>query len=308
MTVYPVANSKFDRVPKMFKLKLAIALLLFTIFIYQVRLAYSQSTINTVAIPSESVHCLTPEQRRNTIRQLRENIYSILNEQQLEIIESIVPECGDGLWYRVAYLNMTDPSQQCPPAWREYNTSGVRACGRPVSDDITGTCPSTFYRIDRQYSRVCGRVIGFQVGSPDGFNPTCTRFTMDGIVISHGASRHHIWSYIAGATVSSSEHRRSNCPCSSDTAGAEPTQSIGDNYYCESGNPTERLPYKIYPNDPLWDGQQCEGTCCSGTKSPPWFSVQLPTITTDRIEVKICADEPTSNEDTPIQLLEIYVQ
>jgi hypothetical protein len=293
---------------KMFKL--AIASLLFTVFFYQGRLAYNQLTINTVAIPSESVHCLTPEQRMNTIRLLRENINSILNEQQFEIIVSLVPECGDGLWYRVAYLNMTDPSQQCPLTWREYNTSGVRACGRPESesDDITGSCPSTFYRINRQYSRVCGRVTGFQVGSPDSFNPTCAKSTMDGIVISHGASQHHIWSYIAGASESSSSiHPSSNCPCSS-TAGAHPMQSIGNNYYCESGNPTNRFPNRFYPNDPLWDGQQCEGTCCNGTKTPPWFSVQLLTHTTDRIEVRICADEPTSNEDTPIELLEIYVQ
>ena len=130
---------------------------------------------------------------------------------------------------------------------------------------------------------------------------------MDGILISHGASQHHIWSYIAGASDNSATHRRSNCPCSP-IAGAEPSQPIGDNYYCESGNPTDSIPYKLYPNDPLWDGLQCEGTCCSGTKSPPWFKVQLPTHTNDRIEVRICADEPTSNEDTPIQLLEIYVQ
>ena len=64
----------------------------------------------------------------------------------------------------------------------------------------------------------------------------------------------------------------------------------------------------LFSNDPLWDGEQCEGTCCSGTKSPPWFSVQLPTHTTDRIEVRICADEGTDNEDSPVELLEIYVQ
>jgi hypothetical protein len=290
--------------------KFALASLLFAVFFYQIlSLAYSQSTINTVAIPNESVYCLTPEQRRNAIRQLRENINSILDEQHR--IVSLVSECGDGLWYRVAYLNMTDPSQQCPPAWREYNSSGVRACGRPVSDDIIGTCSSTFHSTIRQYSRVCGRVIGFQFGTPDGFSPTCAKSTMDGVVISRGASQHHIWSYIAGVTESSSAHRVSNCPCANSIAAAdEPMQSIGDNYYCESGNPNDFTTNGLYPNDRLWDGQQCdsEGTCCSGGKSPPWFSVQLPTHTTDRIEVRICADESTSNEDTPIQLLEIYVQ
>ena len=41
--------------------------------------------------------------------------------------------CGPGLWWQVASLNMSDPLQQCPSAWREYNTSGVRACGRPFN-------------------------------------------------------------------------------------------------------------------------------------------------------------------------------
>ena len=42
--------------------------------------------------------------------------------------------------------------------------------------------------------------------------------------------------------------------------------------------------------------------------SSPLFSVQLPAPTTDMIEVSICADESTDNEDTPIELLEICVQ
>jgi hypothetical protein len=37
--------------------------------------------------------------------------------------------CGPGLWYQVAHLNMSDPSQQCPSVWREYNTRGIRASG-----------------------------------------------------------------------------------------------------------------------------------------------------------------------------------
>ena len=41
-------------------------------------------------------------------------------------------------------------------------------------------------------------------------------------------------------------------------------------------------------------------------RSPPWFSVQLPTQTSNRIEVRICADESTSNEDVLIELLEIF--
>ena len=193
----------------------------------------------------------------------------------LTIRSSSLPECGDGLWYRVAYLNMTDPSQQCPPAWREYNTSGVRACGRPVSNVINGTCPSMFYSTNRQYSRVCGRVIGFQVGSPDGFNPTHdSQLTMDGVIIGHGASHHHIWSYIAGATDRSSFHRQSNCPCSS-TAGVTPnamqSQMIADNYYCESGNPTNS-----FPNNIIYSIQVIPSGMASSVKVPAAVVPSLP--------------------------------
>ena len=34
-----------------------------------------------------------------------------------------------GGWSRVAYLNMADPTHQCPPVWREI-TEPVRTCGR----------------------------------------------------------------------------------------------------------------------------------------------------------------------------------
>ena len=212
--------------------------------------------------------------------------------------------CGPGPWNNVAYLNMTDPSQQCPPAWREYNTDGVRACGRPVTSE--GNCSATFYFTGRQYSRVCGRVIGYQFASPDAFS-----HDIDGINITYGEQCNHIWSYVAGATERSSVHRGGNCPCSTEP-GTVPQSFVGKSYYCESGNPADGVTFgqnaRLYFDDPLWDGQQCEGTCCNGTNSPPWFSVQLPASTTDMIEVSICCDQGTDDEDIPVELIEIYVQ
>ena len=225
--------------------------------------------------------------------------------------EVIRIHCGSGEWHRVAYLNMTDPSQQCPPTWREYSSNNIRVCGRVFNTE--GSCSSTsFPMTSGPYNRVCGRVVGYQVASPDAFQRYADNgIDLDGINITHGAQHHHIWSYVAGETERSSRHMRSNCPCST-VAGTEPQSLnfVGDrNYYCESGNPTDTFAdNQLYFNDPLWDGQQCEGTCCNGTNSPPWFSIQLPAPTSDRIEVSICADESTDNEDTPIALLEIYVQ
>ena len=234
--------------------------------------------------------------------QLNEHIQKELASLQIQIY------CGTGQWHQIAFLNMSDPLQLCPPGWKEYNTGGVRACGRAPSNE--GSCSTITHTAENiAYSRVCGQVIGYQIGSPDAFNRqelNHNNIDIDGVNIS--VQGYHIWSVVAGVTENSSIHTNSNCPCSF-TSGQGSPSYISNKYYCESGNPTDNYESnQIFSNNPLWDRQQCEGTCCTGTNYPPWFSVQLPAPTTDVIEVNICGDESTDNEDTPIKLLEIYIQ
>ena len=198
-------------------------------------------------------------------------------------------------------------------SWREYNTSGARGCGRPETS--SGSCPSTFYTTSHQYSRVCGRAIGYQIGSTDAFGGGAVGQTIDsyyvyGVSVTHGVPRNHIWTLAAGLSEGGFTTQSANCPCSnpSHPGNAVPPSFVGNHYYCESGNPTSTfVGRRFYPSDPLWDGQQCEGQCCSNGKSPPWFSVELPNPTTDDIEVRICMPQG-SFDDVAIQLLELYVQ
>ena len=207
--------------------------------------------------------------------------------------------CGPGEWHRVTYLNMGDPTQQCPSAWREYNTSGVRACGRPSTSG--GSCAATIYSINFQYSRVCGRVVGYQYGNPDAFsNPN--QLNIDGISITRGSSSEHVWTFAAGGA---ERGMAFNCPCSINP-GRQAPSFVENNYYCESGNPSDTVSGPLYTGDKLWDGLQCEGSCCAGTDTPLWFKVQLITITSDDIEIRICGNEGTNDEDTPVELIEIY--
>ena len=116
----------------------------------------------------------------------------------------------------------------------------------------------------------------------------------DGVSITYGSPRTRIWTYSAGVT----EGRK-----------AAPT-FIGNNYYCESGNgiPSEfDFTGHLYDSDPIWDGKLCEGQCCT-RKSPPWFSVMLNSPTAADIEVRICGDQTVCDEDTPIAMMELYVQ
>ena len=214
---------------------------------------------------------------------------------------------------------MSDPAQQCPPSWREYSTGGLRACGRLQDNVGGGYCSSVNYISNsRQYRKVCGQVIGYQIGSTDVFangQYSIEQAYVDGVSITHGQPRTHIWIYAAGL---SDSFVRGNeifsCPCSVAGSGFTPQSPppyVGNNYYCESGNPNSTFQHTnllVYTSDPPWDRQQCEGQCCSNGKSPPWFSVELPNPTTDNIEVRICGTEIITNEDTPIKLLELYIQ
>ena len=223
-------------------------------------------------------------------------------------------KCGVGLWNRIIYLNMNDTAQECPRGWRGYE-GPVRCCGRPVL--ARSSCPAAFFSSDGyQYSKVCGRAIGYQQGSPDAFasddtgepQETIDGLYVDGVSLTHGNPRTHIWTFAAGLLENGDNdvNNRHRCPCDN---GQDPPDFIGVNYFCETGD-HERTHNrtKFFKDDPLWDGNNCvESTCCR-FNSPPWFKVQLPRPTTDDIEVRICGDQSTGDEDTPIALLEIYVQ
>ena len=100
--------------------------------------------------------------------------------------------------------------------------------------------------------------------------------------------------------------------CVTGSTGSDKIPSfVGQNYFCETG--LTRWPVRngvLWPDgDPLWDGEGCGPTssCCT-FNSPPWFNVQLLLPTNDNIEVRICGEHGIRIEDTPIQLIEIYVK
>ena len=84
----------------------------------------------------------------------------------LEKLQASYTVCGTSGWTRVAYLDMSDPSQDCPTEFRLHTGNGVRGCGRLVSTNPS--CDSkTFPTNNMTYSEVCGRVLGYQYGSGD---------------------------------------------------------------------------------------------------------------------------------------------
>ena len=219
---------------------------------------------------------------------------------------------GEGGWMRVAHLNMSDPTQQCPPGFRLYEQNGVRACGRQ-SD---GCQPVVFNTYNINYSQVCGRVTGYQIGSTSAINPEenlddIEQAYVDGVSITRGSNpRKHIWTFMAALQEHSFYTNGGHvCPCAPNNPTTPPS-FIGDDYFCESGNPVNWDLTTFHTSDPLWDGEQCgliEQECCNVT-GIPWFIKPLEQPTTDQIELRVCANQAISDEDNPVELFEIYVK
>ena len=223
---------------------------------------------------------------------------------------------GEGGWTRVTYINMTQSGATCPNGLTKlaYNNIDHPLCGRQAS---SASCASTTFSSNGlTYSKVCGQVRGYQYGHNDAlrdFSYGIDSFYVDGVSITYGNNpRQHIWTYIGGLI--EDEGDQNGCPCNTNHDGSRDTNGtfIGTHYYCESGIDHGRSEATIlYPDDPLWDGQQCddaEAPCCPANSKMPWFYRSLDTQTSDDIELRVCSNRETSVENTPLDIIELYIK
>ena len=218
---------------------------------------------------------------------------------------------GEGGWTRVAFVNMTQSGTTCPHGLTQRLLIGNNYCGRSIIG-----CQSTFFSTyGLNYSCMCGRLRGYQYGGTDAFRASIIKqYTsvdsnyVDGASITYGSNpRKHVWTYAAG--VRSYAQTQSDCPCNTGNSYQAPP-FIGSDYYCESGVASGFQHVTVH-NDTLWDGQQCtslEGPCCTHPNMP-WFIKILNETTTENIELRLCGDDnPTADEDVPIELIELYIR
>ena len=218
-----------------------------------------------------------------------------------------------GGWMRVAYLDMTDPAQQCPAGFRLVTRTEppFRTCRK---EELRGCMSTTFPVYGIEYSEVCGRIVGYQFGSPNAFfyysnGQNIDGYYLYGISLTHGQSpRQHIWSFVGAVGEGFTHGNRHLCPCTRNSGTEYVPPFVGSDYFCDTavrGSSTQEGVF--YPDDPLWDGQGCGSTssCCE-FNNPPWFCKKLPQPTMEDIELRLCNGDTC--EDTPFEVLEILIR
>ena len=127
---------------------------------------------------------------------LRHFAICLLNMKIVSSTSSFLPNTPGMEWRMVGYLNMTDPTQQCPVSWQTF-TFPRSMCGKKT----TAACDSlNIPTAGASYRTVCGRFRGYQMGSPDAFGLINSAFNLeneyvDGISITYGSpgNRHHVY-------------------------------------------------------------------------------------------------------------------
>ena len=214
-------------------------------------------------------------------------------------------------WTRVTKLSMENNKDECPSGFiRRTDTSSTHTCVR--NNTAAGCAPIKIPTRNINYFAVCGKIIAYQVGMPNQFRPEegISRPTdingeyLDGVSLTHGTKREHIWSFAAAT------HENQTCLCNNNV-GDSPPKFVGPDYFCEAGSVLEAAAFEgiLLPTDPLWDGNGCMSwnTCCS-FNGPPWFYKELSQPTTDDIELRVCKDSCNLIEDVAIKTVEIYIQ
>ena len=185
-------------------------------------------------------------------------------------------------WMRIAKLDVNN----CPQGFHTTVHYSVNTCVR--SESSPGCTEIHYSTHNVRYSNISGAVRALAIGHLDGFNNAdgstfrsnnvnLNSNYLDGVSVS--SNNEHVWSFAA------------NCLCDEDSANNNNNRNkpifVGNDYACG-------------PFRDLWRSQQC------GSDSSCFFKM-LPTTTSD-ITVRVCRDEPSSEEDIALSELELYIQ
>ena len=236
-----------------------------------------------------------------------------VKENSEKTLEAHPYECGGTYgWRRVLYLNMTDPTTNCPSGWKLATYDSKRVCGK-VNTGILNCDSAIFPVAGGDYSSVCGSIRAYQNGATDAFESyhigeatTIDSAYVTGVSLTHGSPRQHIWTFAAGLAEDQPTWV-DVCPCDA-TIDIRIPPFVGGDYFCESGSAYSGMVTASHSNDPLWDGSGCatSSSCCS-FNNPPYFTKQLSYPTSDDIEARLCQKDGNS-DDSPIEFIELYVK
>ena len=263
----------------------------------------------TTTVTTQVINLMNHSDTLKAMKELTESLEDV--KTQLSSMKTFIgsKKCNIiGPWRRVVYINPT-LNNSCPSGLRMVSipNTNKQACGGTVDRG----CSSVNFTVDQNYTDICGIVQGYQSNSPNAFEgisdlgKTINDPYVDGISITQGSPRRHVWTYAAYYH----EGRVDMCPCTTSDGNVShpPPSFVGDDYYCETALLSSSSSNRVVWEDPLWDGKGCsrpEDRCCQRFG---WFHKTVPS-SDKHIELRWCVDQDMqNNEDILVDFAEIWV-
>ena len=246
------------------------------------------------------------EQTEDGLDSVKECVEEV--QETLDRIDGFVHPCWGAGWKEVVNVTYSHPGVECPPAWQD-NGYDIKGCGR--TSTTNGIFTHSFPVGDGvEYDEVCGRINGYSVSEPQGFLDPVTTIDqpyVDGVSVTHTAddsSLVHIWTFATAGIEAIGTDIPNECPCA---GGSVPPDFVGQNYFCEVGNPPGGGPIGAFHGDNLlWDGENCVIEVCCTRAGPPYFHSYLTQPTSADIDVRLLLT--VSSIDISITHIELYVR
>lgn len=215
-----------------------------------------------------------------------------------------------GGWTRIRSFDAA-AEDGCPGEWvPSYEEHDVCIVDSP-SHEVGEIRSATFEPIVASYDEVRGFVRALQRGSNDGFSSregedVIDEPYVDGVSVTVGDPRTHLWTYVAGLQISGGAGA---CPCS---GGSGPHAFVGDDFLCDTANTDPEPDHYIYPWYPadewLWDGENPDPDCPSGRFEDGWFVNAASRDPAEPIEVRVMTNQGHTDEDIGVFAMELFVR
>ena len=202
------------------------------------------------------------------------------------------------------------PGASCPSPLQLRTFGANRLCEKKVGN---GCASVTIPAGGRSYTKVRGKIAAYAYFTPDGFVRRVGEAAsdadgnyVDGVSITHGNPRKHVWTYAATAPTAGGSPTPEiwSCP----EVGTDVTKQpafVGKNYICVDAEQLVAIGSDRLFHVPIFTTL---GNCVGDCPDDLAFCVTLDQATSDDLELRICADESKGNEDVFIKSYDFYVQ
>ena len=211
---------------------------------------------------------------------------------------------GPSKFRHISSFDTDIPGMSCPSPLQLRAIGSNRLCEKKTGNSCASV---TISAGGQSYTKVRGKVTAYAYRSLDAFRRLHGAGSgiddpyVDGISITYGSPRKHVWTYAGGST-----NLDFSCPDIANNHDiAKQPAFVGKNYLCVVAGYLVQQDSDRFFNAPLFTTL---GDCVGDCPDDLAFCVTLDEPTSDDLELRLCTDQSKTDEDIFLKSYDFYIQ